>query len=348
MNRAPILDRVPREGASFLPLAFRARREGAFPSTTVLLLGAFACSAPAPAPGSGRNGRITYATSGGELHVFDLAARADAKVLAGTEPDRFPTGEIAFVDSTGAPKRISKARADGVGTATLLDAGSTVTDCNPVVSPDGAKIAFTYYPGRFAHSLAPSDGTVVIDASSKVVASFPGVFDPAWTPDGRLVLAGTVEIRNDAGSGETRVSPVRAGLFITDAALHAAEPFLVAGTRRPEQPAVSPDGTRIAFMDEDHLYAVGISGGQAKQLTQGDHKDSHPAFSPDGSEIAFHSFGDHGASTPYPAIAIIRSSEESPVTLDEGSAAYLLDPGRTATASSGRISAVSHMAWRAK
>lgn len=64
----------------------------------------------------------------------------------------------------------------------------------------------------------------------------------------------------------------------------------------PEQPALSPDGTRIVYVlhtaDREHdredraLWTVAAGGGSARRLTRGT-ADTAPAWSPDGRWIAF-------------------------------------------------------------
>jgi dipeptidyl aminopeptidase/acylaminoacyl peptidase/CubicO group peptidase (beta-lactamase class C family) len=64
----------------------------------------------------------------------------------------------------------------------------------------------------------------------------------------------------------------------------------------PEQPALSPDGTQIAYvlrtldLEGDRtlrsLWRVPVSGGRPQQLTRGD-ADNSPVWSPDGTQLAF-------------------------------------------------------------
>jgi Tol biopolymer transport system component/C-terminal processing protease CtpA/Prc len=52
-------------------------------------------------------------------------------------------------------------------------------------------------------------------------------------------------------------------------------------------PAISPDGSQIAFSYKGDLYTVPVSGGDAKQLTMHVAHDYMPVWSPDGQNIAF-------------------------------------------------------------
>lgn len=52
-------------------------------------------------------------------------------------------------------------------------------------------------------------------------------------------------------------------------------------------PAISPDGSTIAFSYKGDIYTVNVDGGQALQLTTNPAYDYKPVWSPDGSKIAF-------------------------------------------------------------
>ncbi len=54
-----------------------------------------------------------------------------------------------------------------------------------------------------------------------------------------------------------------------------------------QDPAVSPDGRRIAVCVLGKIWVMDASGGAAQQISQGIGWDSHPAWSPDGQFLAY-------------------------------------------------------------
>lgn len=54
-------------------------------------------------------------------------------------------------------------------------------------------------------------------------------------------------------------------------------------------PAISPDGTSIAFAYQGDIYTVSLAGGEARRLTLHEAYESEPVWSSDGQQIAFSS-----------------------------------------------------------
>lgn len=65
--------------------------------------------------------------------------------------------------------------------------------------------------------------------------------------------------------------------------------------RIPAQPALSPDGSLLAFEWRGDIWIAASTGGEARVLAPHPAPDSGPAFSPDGAEIAFLSQRDDSA-----------------------------------------------------
>jgi eukaryotic-like serine/threonine-protein kinase len=73
-------------------------------------------------------------------------------------------------------------------------------------------------------------------------------------------------------------------------------------------PAVSPDGTLVAFASDRagtgalNIWIRQLAGGEAIQLTRGNTDDTYPSFSPDGSQIVFSSDRNGGGIFVIPAL----------------------------------------------
>ena len=57
--------------------------------------------------------------------------------------------------------------------------------------------------------------------------------------------------------------------------------------RLPQAPAISPNGSQIAFEWQDDIWSASINGGEATRLTYYTGRDSAPRFSADGQELYF-------------------------------------------------------------
>jgi hypothetical protein len=61
----------------------------------------------------------------------------------------------------------------------------------------------------------------------------------------------------------------------------------LSGTDASRDPAISPDGGRIAYAQSRDLQVIGIDGTGARSITSGGHNDQFPAWSPDGKRLVF-------------------------------------------------------------
>lgn len=258
-----------------------------FFSFTPFVLLIAACSTEDPAAGAGGlSGHLYWVSSAdAEIHKVDLGAGTDATLGFGHTVSMAPDGKLVIIGRTG----IEESDESLVSTTSIKkdDVNSfDYADHNfghATVSPDGTKIAYN----------GANDGTYVIDrASGKVVARFDtketsqGWLDPSWTPDGRLVAAGAF---------------YNPGLYLSDAGLTKMERF-DPNLEQPQQPAVSPDGTMVAFILKNLVFTIGIDGTGLTQIDPGSEDasddDARPTWSPDGTRVMYQSYAGTMKSRP--------------------------------------------------
>lgn len=119
-------------------------------------------------------------------------------------------------------------------------AGKTII--NPALAPDGSAIAFQ----------VPGKGMWVINADGTGLRSLGNGSHPDWLPDSRTIVFTIVEDNGSTFTASTLMSMDTA--TGTRATLFTANGFL------PMTPAVSPDGTKVAFENaaDACIYTINI------------------------------------------------------------------------------------------
>jgi TolB protein len=125
----------------------------------------------------------------------------------------------------------------------------------------------------------------VVEAVSQVHSLGDGcgcLTAPAWSPDGSEIayldgihdsygdLSASVAVMNADGTGRHALAPAAAIALDTEDS--------------GEAPSWSPDGKRIAYVDDSEIGVVNIDGSDSPGICVG---CENPAWSPDGSKIAF-------------------------------------------------------------
>jgi hypothetical protein len=214
---------------------------------------------------------------GGRLGVIqlDLATGTKRRFLDGEQPSRHPNGTTSFLQACGTGvNRVALADARGLSRAVtacsseLPQPGDTRTRYGfSKLSPDAERIAVEvgyeiYFEGSYYD-------TAVYDLEGALLAEFEGMFAPAWTPDGRLVLAGE-------------------GIYLTDAALSSPERIDGGALAAPvSNPVVHPDGSRIIFEFNQGLWEMNLDGSELRERVYGPARLRYPAYSPEGRSIVY-------------------------------------------------------------
>lgn len=229
--------------------------------------GAGTRGAATTSPNPGFKGTLFFKESwgSGAIVAVDLATGRVRSRFEGRDPHVGPTGETVFVNRQGALVIADK---KGVTVATIpVDEKDEAPDL-PMLSPDGAKVAYHVEPIYW-------DSRVIVAArDGKKLAEFAGVTEPCWTPDGRLVVA------NDLGTQKSKSALSLSDKSLTK--LARIDPNLDDAA----MPAVSPDGKRVAFVNHGHVWVMNLDGTNLKQVTFSSGGEARPAWSPDGTALA--------------------------------------------------------------
>jgi len=156
----------------------------------------------------------------------------------------------------------------------------------PDYSPDGRKIAFDGFQGS-----DPFDEIYVVNAANggglmalTSCAGFgAGCFNsyPAWSPDGRRIAF------IHADDSDADGNPINEQVWVMGANGSNKTQLTFGPASHDQTPDWSPDGRKIAYMEDGHIFTMRADGSHQTQLTFGDGFDFGAAWSPDGRKIAF-------------------------------------------------------------
>jgi Tol biopolymer transport system component len=243
---------------------------------------------------AGRAGSPAWTATGDRI-VFDVA---------------FPPGAS---EANTTSSNLFSMDPDGGSMRQLTSEPAHVYDGDPVISPDGTRIAFERFDlsGRQTGIfLMNADGSDIVRITTPPASAAGGDQQPHFSPDGtKLVFVrdgvdngdGAIYIVGIDGKGLRQVTP----------------PFLDAA-----RPRWSPDGSKLLFgnPDTDHaassrnVYVVNSDGSGLMALTHESAPDyaEAPAWSPDGTMIVFDRF--HNG-TQFVALVVMHADGSRPMVI---------------------------------
>ncbi|WP_201984602.1 TolB family protein [Hymenobacter rubidus] len=254
-----------------------------------------------------------------DMQEYSFTAKTNTTFkTAGNDPVRLADGSTLYVNKAFSGARLEVTNAAGNQVRVIYNSQSSASAIsNPKISPDGSKVAFTYTEYYNRAPVPFSYGTVVMDLNGNYLAGAEGYFSPAWLPDGRLVMAGDYDSNINFQAPAT--PSAKAGLYIGTIAgtgINVSRVAAVASNPTPILPSVSPDGTRIAFVQNTHLWLVNTDGTGLRALTTASgSQEGHSVWSPDGKYVAFWTYKTFEQSY-YTALGVVPATGTGPVALE--------------------------------
>lgn len=158
----------------------------------------------------------------------------------------------------------------------------------PSISPDGSRIAYASFNGKWEIVTSALDGT---ERRKITRTSGSSVFylNPTWSPDGTQIAVVSNLILDEFRRGEEAlVAPTILTMTADGSDVRSVAPTIRATLSAP---VWSPDGRSLAFIaaglgrDFGILYTAKTDGSSLSRI--GESIDGPPSWSPDGSRIAF-------------------------------------------------------------
>ena len=231
---------------------------------------------PASATFPGENGKLTFERS----RIFTVNPNGSDLTpiqpefggIVGSEPAFSPDGRLIAFDQTGGPAgepRWGIWVMSNTGTnphqVTRQSQSVAGNDTDPFWSPDGQQIGFVRDRDILVMD-ADGSGT----PRNLTSTFFNAAQDPEWSPDGDLVVF------SDGGD-----------IFVVAADGSSAPQLVQTPIANDRYPSWSPDGNFIAYATNTEIRRVNPDGSNNIALASGLREAWDVAWSPDGSRIAF-------------------------------------------------------------
>jgi Tol biopolymer transport system component/imidazolonepropionase-like amidohydrolase len=276
--------------------------------------------------------RVAFSSDRGgnyDVWIATVATGAVTRLTTGAANESMPAWspdgrEIAFVSDRQEKGIYAQTVAGGAERRLVADATGIAA---PSWSPDGRSVAYMTVEGATTRLMA--GGRNIADAAEDV---FP--FRPQWRSATELLYTADGQIkRRPVAGGPAAAVPFAADVRFTRAAFtprpRPVAPEGAQPVRGLMHPAISPDGTRIAFAALGDLWLVSTRESEPTpvQLTSDVAIETHPVWAPDGQSLAFSSDRD-GAIALW--VRDLRTGDDRRLVADASSAAWSPDGTRLA------------------
>jgi Tol biopolymer transport system component len=238
-----------------------------------------------PSPfGPDAHGNVLYAAADGDIYAIDAASNKPHALVTGPATDSNPVysadgARFAFVrrEPGASSTSIVLANADGSGLREITGLPQDVAGM--ALSPDGTKVAVVATEGLFI--VGPDVAPTLVTPTTSSPAGYDYFESPQWRNGHELIFLSS-----------SMAMVLKSGVFVVQTDGSGLRPIVQQTLSAPAQPALSPDGTKVAYSiqgtDQREIHVVDVETAADRRVAfDGAVADVRPQWSPDGTKLVF-------------------------------------------------------------